>query len=57
MKTELTYHEIYETKAQVNQSIFEYIEIFYNRERMHSANNNYSPVEYEKMMLRNEIVA
>lgn len=39
LKTELVYHEIYETKAQANQSIFEYIEVFYNRQRMHSTNN------------------
>ena len=57
LKTELTYHEIYETKAQANQSIFEYIEIYYNRQRMHSANNNLSPVEFENKMLRNEIGA
>jgi len=57
LKTELTYHETYETKAQANQSIFEYIEIYYNRQRMHSANNNLSPVEFENKMLRNEIGA
>ena len=57
LKTELIYHEIYETKAQANQSIFEYIEVYYNRERMHSANNNYSPVEFENMMLQKETAA
>ena len=57
LKTELVYHEIYETKAQANQSIFEYIEVFYNRQRMHSANNNLSPVEYEKKMLQEVTVA
>ena len=51
LKTELTHHEIYETISQANQSIFEYIEIFYNRERMHSSNNNLSPVEFEEEML------
>ena len=57
LKTELVYHEIYETKAQANQSIFEYIEVYYNRQRMHSTNNNYSPVEFENMMLQNETAA
>jgi transposase InsO family protein len=52
LKTELVYHEIYETKAQANQSIFEYIEVYYNRQRMHSANNNLSPVEFENKMLQ-----
>ena len=58
LKTELVYHEIYETKAQANQSIFEYIEVYYNRQRMHSANYNLSPVEFEeKMMLQVETAA
>ncbi len=57
LKTELTHHEIYETKSKANQSIFEYIEVYYNRQRMHSANNNYSPVEFEELMLQNEMVA
>ncbi len=58
LKTELIYHEIYETKAQANQSIFEYIEVYYNRHRMHGSNNNLSPVEFEeKMMLQVETVA
>lgn len=52
LKTELVYHEIYETKAQANQSIFEYIEVFYNRQRMHSTNNYLSPVEFENKMLQ-----
>ena len=57
LKTELTHHEIYETQSQANQSIFEYIEIFYNRERMHSANNNLSPVKFEEKMLQIEMAA
>ena len=58
LKTELVYHETYETKAQANQSIFEWIEVYYNRQRMHSANNNLSPVEFEeKMMLQAETAA
>ena len=57
LKTELVYHEVYETKAQANQSIFEYIEVYYNRQRMHSSNNNLSPVEFEEKMLQNEMAA
>ncbi len=58
LKTELIYHEVYETRAQANQSIFEWIEVYYNRQRMHSANNNLSPVEFEeKMMLQVETAA
>jgi len=58
LKTELIYHEIYETKAQANRAIFEYIEVYYNRQRMHSSNGNLSPVEFEeKMMLQYETAA
>ena len=57
LKTELVYQTTYETKAQANQSIFEYIEVHYNRKRMHSANNYLSPVDYEEKMLQNEISA
>lgn len=58
LKTELVYHEIYETKSQANQSIFEWIEVYYNRQRIHSSNNNLSPVEFEeKMMLQVETAA
>ena len=57
LKTEFTNHEIFETRAKANEMIFEYIEVFYNRERMHSSNNYLSPVEYEEKMLLKEIGA
>ena len=57
LKTELTHHEIFQTRAQANQMIFEYIEVFYNRQRMHSSNNYLSPVEFEEKMLRMEMAA
>ena len=33
LKTELIHHETFYTKAQANEKIFEYIEIFYNRQK------------------------
>ncbi len=51
LKTELIYHTIFETRAQENQAVFEYIEVFYNRQRMHGANNNLSPAQFEEKML------
>ena len=57
LKTELIYHQNFQTKAQANQAIFEYIEVFYNRQRIHSSNNNLSPVAFEEKMLLNEQVA
>lgn len=46
LKTELVYFEKYETKEQATQSIFEYIEVFYNRQRLHSALDYKTPVEF-----------
>ena len=57
LKTELIYHEDFKTKAQANEMIFEYIEIFYNRKRLHSYNNYLSPSEFEEKMLQKEKVA
>lgn len=47
LKTELTHHLKFKTKEQAKQKIFEYIEVFYNRKRLHSANDYYSPEQYE----------
>lgn len=48
LKNELVYDEDYKTRAQARQSIFEYIEVFYNRQRRHAFLNYMTPVEYEK---------
>lgn len=48
LKTELIYHIKFKTREEAKQAIFEYIEVFYNRVRMHSANDYLSPVEYEQ---------
>lgn len=47
LKVELTHHEQFTTREEAKQAIFEYIEVYYNRLRMHSANDYLSPVEYE----------
>lgn len=47
LKTELVYHERYLTRKEAEKSIFEYIEIFYNRQRRHSLLNHKSPDEFE----------
>lgn len=47
LKTELVDHEDYRTKEEARKSLFEYIEIFYNRRRRHSYLGYVSPVEYE----------
>ena len=57
LKTELFYKETLKTKAQTNEMIFEYIEIFYNRKRRHSYNNYLSPSKFEEKMLQIKMVA
>ena len=47
LKNERVYHEDYRTRAQARQSIFEYIEVFYNRQRRHSFLNYMTPAEFE----------
>lgn len=46
-KKELVHHEDYQTREEAKASIFEYIEVFYNRVRRHSALGFKSPAEYE----------
>ncbi len=53
IKKELIYLTKFETKEQAKKEIFEYIEIFYNRQRLHSSLNYLSPVEY-RIKMRNE---
>jgi transposase InsO family protein len=48
LKTELINRTKYKTREEVRRSIFEYIEIFYNRRRLHSAIGYHTPVEYDK---------
>jgi len=48
LKTELTHHIEFKTREEAKKIIFEYIEVFYNRKRVHSANDYLSPVEYEQ---------
>lgn len=47
LKTELIYFNRYETRKEAGNSIFEYIEVFYNRRRRHSAIGYYSPQQFE----------
>lgn len=47
LKTELLYRQSWHNPAQVRLAIFDYIETFYNRRRLHSALNYQSPAEFE----------
>jgi putative transposase len=48
LKKELVHHENYQSRAEARASVFEYIEVFYNRVRRHSALGYLSPVAYEQ---------
>lgn len=47
LKTELVNHQQYATREEARQSIFEYIEVFYNRKRLHSSLGYQSPDAFE----------
>lgn len=48
LKTELIFWEHFETREQARQTIFHYIEVWYNRQRLHSSLGYSTPVEYEQ---------
>lgn len=47
IKVEKIYWNVYETREAAKQSIFEYIELYYNVKRRHSSISYMSPKEYE----------
>jgi transposase InsO family protein len=48
LKRELVHHRRYRTRQEARTDIFKYIEVFYNRERLHSSLGYMSPAEYER---------
>jgi putative transposase len=52
LKTEFVHHEMFNTRAEAKLKIFEWIEAFYNRERLHSSPGYKTSVEFarEKMI-------
>ena len=49
LKVELIYPQNFSSISKLKSSIFEYIEVFYNRIRRHSANDYLSPAKFEEM--------
>ncbi len=47
LKNELVHHERFKTRQEAKDQIFDYIEVFYNRMRIHSASDYFAPAEYE----------
>ncbi len=48
LKVELIHRRQFQTRTEATQAIFEYIEVFYNRTRIHSSIGYVSPVEFER---------
>jgi len=48
LKTEHVFFQNFSTRAEAIQSIFEYVEVFYNRQRLHSTLGYLSPCEFEE---------
>jgi transposase InsO family protein len=51
LKTELVHHRDYQTRDEARRDIFEYIEVFYNRQRLHSTLGYLSPAQFEVTVL------
>jgi len=49
LKTELVHHCDYPTREAARSSLFEYMEVFYNRQRRHSTANYQAPLAFEAM--------
>jgi len=46
LEGECTDRHLYQTRRETGQSIFEYMEMFYNRQRLHSSLSYLSPALY-----------
>jgi putative transposase len=47
LKTGLTHHKKYQTSKEARKDIFEYMEVLYNAQRLHSSLGYKSPEEFE----------
>jgi putative transposase len=47
LKGKMVHHERFATRQEARDKIFDYIEVFYNRSRIHSATDYFAPAEYE----------
>jgi putative transposase len=56
LKTELISLEDYDTHEEAQTAVFEYIEVFYNRQRCHSANGYLAPLVYEQALKTSAIL-
>lgn len=52
LKMEEVFKQSYRNRKEAQESIFEYIAVFYNRQRIHSSLNYISPAKYEELQLK-----
>jgi len=50
LKLELIYREQFHDATQLRQALFDYVEIFYNRQRLHSSLGYQTPTEFESAL-------
>ena len=51
LKNELVYRRKFKTRSEAKAAIFDFIEVWYNRQRLHSSLDYTSPVDYELQQL------
>ena len=49
LKNELVHHVVFENRDEARAAIFDYMEIFYNRKRLHQSLGFRSPADFEMM--------
>lgn len=52
LKVELVYRREFKTQDEAKAAIFEFIEVWYNRQRTHSSLDYKTPVEYEELTIK-----
>lgn len=50
LKAELIDRQSWSTRAHVRRAVFDFIEVFYNRQRLHSSLNYLCPADYERQI-------
>lgn len=48
LETEFLWQHVFRTRSEARLAIFDFVEAFYNRERLHSSIGQLSPVEFER---------
>jgi transposase InsO family protein len=56
-KSEWGHHHTYRAREEARTDLFYYIEVFYNRQRLHSSLGYLSPESYEQLYHQDSIIA